>query len=83
MADNKPTNRVRVQLSFEVSIHEPGLPSWLGVELVAQGLNALIDDGVAKSGMLLHSGASIQLTRVTEASLKRRATVARKQGRRG
>ena len=42
-----PTNRIRVTLTFDLALEEPGFPDWLH-EIVPEGINGLIDDGVAK-----------------------------------
>lgn len=70
-ATGEPANRIRVQLTFELSIHEPGFPGWL-VHIVESGINDLIDDGHAKSPVILHEGVHYQVSRVTEQTIKRR-----------
>lgn len=69
----RPTNRIRVQLTYELSIHEPGFPDWLD-EIVPAGIGTLIDEKRAQGPVIDHGGARYQFAVVSPAALKRRAT---------
>jgi hypothetical protein len=40
-------NRIRVTLTFDLALDDPGFPDWLH-EIVPEGINGLIDAGVAR-----------------------------------
>lgn len=63
-----PANRIRVTLTFDLALEEPGFPDWLH-EIVPEGINGLIDAGVAKPCGYI--GRRCQFTRLAEPAPKK------------
>jgi hypothetical protein len=62
-APSPGANRIRVTLTFDLALEEPGFPDWLH-EIVPDGINGLIDAGVAKPCGYI--GRRYQFTKLAE-----------------